>query len=359
MHAERRFTVEPAPSARARRVTGGAGCGWALWLALLVCGEAAGCVNRGFHVSVGSGGTDGQVGAGGQAGESDAGRDGIAGIGGAAGGRSGGGGMLDAGGTGGATGGTDGGRGAGGVVDAGTGGAVVAGTGGSTDARADAVADVRIDAVADANTNRCVPGVSPATGLLTDFSASTWSSSLATWGIPGNLTGKSSTYGGGQVAGGLTTLITTTVDSTAANPVLAIGGNVVAGDFAGVALAFDQCVNTASYQGVRFTLGGNAAGCDLFFQLETYSQQTVGAGGTCVTNCFQFPNSRIQVAAAPIVITFAALAGTGQPATAAGLRAEIIGLQLQLQSPAPPNGSAQQNCAGINLTLDDVQLVPN
>jgi hypothetical protein len=358
MHAERRFTVEVAPSARARRVTGGAGCGWALWLALLVCGEAGGCVNRGFHVSVGNGGAGGQIGSGGQGGERDAGRDGIAGIGGAAGGGSGGGGMLDAGGTGGAIGGT-GGRGAGGMVDAGTGGAVVAGTGGSTDARPDAVADVRIDAVADANTNRCVPGVSPASGLLTDFSASTWNSALATWGTPGNLTGKSSTYGGGQAAGGLTTLISTTVDSTAANPVLAIRGNVVAGDFAGVALAFDQCVNTASYQGVSFTLRGNAAGCDVFFQLETYSQQTVGAGGTCVTNCFQFPNSRIQVAAAPIVITFAALAGTGQPATAAGLRAEIIGLQLQLQSPAPANGGAQQSCAGINLSLDDVQLVPN
>jgi hypothetical protein len=359
MHAERRFLVEEAPSARARRMAGGAGRGWALWLALMVCGEAGGCVNRGFHVSVGSGGADGQVGSGGQAGQGDAGSDGIAGISGAAGGGSGGGGMLDAGGTGGATGGADGGGGAGGAVDAGTGGAVDAGTGGSADARTDAVADVRTDAVADANTNRCVPGVSPAAGLLTDFSAATWNASLATWGAPGNLTGKISTYGGGLAAGGLTTSVSATVDTTAANPALAIRGNVVAGDFAGVVLAFDQCVNTTAYQAVSFTLAGTVAGCDLLFQLETYSQQMVAAGGTCVTNCYRFPNQRIQVGTAPIVVTFAALAGTGQPATTDGLRAEIIGLHLQFQSPAPAAGGPQPNCAGINLTLDNVQLVSN
>ncbi len=264
--------------------------------------------------------------------------------------------MLDAGGTGGATG---GGRGSGGAVDAGTGGAVDAGTGGSTDARTDAVVDLATDAAVDANTNRCVPGVSPAAGLLTDFSASTWNASLAMWGAPGNQTGKISTYGGGLAAGGLTTAVSATVDTTAANPGLAIRGNVVAADFAGVVLAFDQCVHTAAYQAVSFTLGGTAAGCDLFFQLETYSQQMVAAGGTCVTNCYRFPNQRIQVGAAPIVVTFAALAGTGQPATTDGLRAEIIGLHLQLQSPAPATGGVQQNCAGINLTLDNVQLVAN
>jgi hypothetical protein len=362
MHAERCFTVEAPPSAGARRAPGGAGRGWALWLALLVCGEAGGCVNRGFHVSVGSGGAGGLVGSGGQAagegGADDAGSDGIAGIGGAAGGGSGAGGTLDAGGSGGA-GGSIGGAAGGGTGGAGTGGSVDAGTGGSADARTDAVADVRTDAAADANSNRCVPGVSPAAALLTDFSAATWNASLATWGAPGNLTGKISTYGGGMVNGGLTTSVTATVDTTAANPGLAIRGNVVAADFAGVVLAFDQCVNTTAYQAVSFTLTGTAAGCDLIFQLDTYSQQMVGAGGTCVTNCFRFPNQRIQVSGAPIVVTFAALAGTGQPATANGMRAELVGLQLQLQSPAPASGGTQVNCAGINLTLDNVQLVSN
>jgi hypothetical protein len=341
MHTERRFTVKAALSA---------------WLALMVCGAAGGCVNRGFHESLGSGGAGGPPGSGGQSA-------GAGGAGGAAGGAngSGAGGSVVAGTGGSVVAGTGGSvvAGTGGSVVAGAGGAVDAGTGGSADARTDAVADVAPDAAVDANTNRCVPGVSPAAALLTDFSPSTWNASLATWGAPGNLTGKITTYGGGRVAGTLTTLVSPTVDTTAANPALAIRGNVVAADYAGIVLAFDQCVNTAAYQGVSFTLGGTAAGCDLFLQLETQSQQPVAEGGTCTTNCFRFPNARIQVAAVPIVVTFAALAGTGQPATAGGLRAEIVGLQLQLQSPAPGAGGAQQNCAGINVTLDNLQLVPN
>ncbi len=211
----------------------------------------------------------------------------------------------------------------------------------------------------DAHSNRCVPGVSPAVSLLTDFSAATWNASLASWGALGNVTGTISTYGGGLVAGGLTTLVSTTVDTTAANPALAIRGNVAAGDYAGVVLAFDQCVDTASYQAVRFTLGGTTAGCDLFFQLETYSQQTVDSGGTCATNCYRFPNTRLEVGAVPITVTFAALAGTGQPASAEGMRAEIIGLQLQVQSASPAAGRTQASCAGVSLTLDDVQFVAN
>jgi len=73
----------------------------------------------------------------------------------------------------------------------------------------------------------------------------------------------------------------------------------------------------------------------------------------------RFPNTRTQVSAVPIVVTFASLAGTGQPATAAGMRAEIVGLQLQLQSPTPADGGTQINCAGVNRAPDNVQLVPN
>ena len=246
--------IEP-PRGLARR-TAGPARDWAVWVTLAVWGATGACVNRGFHPALGLGGAPGQGGAGGQAaGEGgaddagDAGGDGVAGISGAAGGASGEGGSLDGGGKGGGAGGAAGGAGgggSGGAFDAGTGGSAGAGTGGAAGARTDAAGDVATDGAADANTNRCVPGVSPAAALLTDFSASTWNASLATWGTPGNLTGKISTYGGGRVAGGLTTLVSATVDSTAANPALAIRGNVVAGDYAGAALSFDQCVNTAN-----------------------------------------------------------------------------------------------------------------
>ncbi len=332
---------------------------------LVVCAASGACVNRGFHAEVASGGAGGQIGsgghaeaAGGAAGAADSGDGGAAGqagMSGAAGGGSG------AGGTPGGTGGVAGGVGGAGGGAGGAGGTLDAGAGGDAgvDTGRDAAVDGGTDGSVDARPSRCVPGVSPAVPLLTDFSAATWNASLASWGAPGNVTGTISTYGGGQVGGGLSTLVSTTVDTTAANPALAIQGNVVAGDYAGVVLAFDQCVDTAAYQGVRFTLRGATAGCDLFFQLQTYSQQTVGAGGTCVTNCFRFPNTKIQAGAVPVTITFAALTGTGQPASAEAMRAEIIGLQLQAQSPSPTAGGTQASCAGINLTLDDVQLVPN
>jgi len=41
------------------------------------------------------------------------------------------------------------------------------------------------------------------------------------------------------------------------------------------------------------------------------------------------------------------------------MRAEIVGLQLQLQSPTPADGGTQINCAGVNRAPDNVQLVPN
>lgn len=316
----------------------------------MVCGMTSACVNRGFHAALGSGGAPGQLGsggdaegAGGAADAVDAGSDDVARPGGMSGASGGGPG------TGGTPGGTGG--GAGGTIDAGAGGAA--------DARMDGAGDTGTNSSVDAHPNRCVPGVSPAVPLLTDFSATTWNASLASWGAPGNVTGTISTYGGGLVAAGLTTLVSTTVDTTSANPALLIRGNLVAGDYAGVVLAFDQCVDTASYQAVRFTVGGTTAGCDLFFQLETYSQQTVGSGGTCATNCYQFPNTRLQVGAVPITVTFAELTGTGQPASAEGMRAEIIGLQLQVQSATPAAGRPRVSCTGISLTLDDVQFVAN
>lgn len=247
----------------------------------------------------------------------------------------------------------------GGVGGAGAGGSRDAGAGGATDAGMDRAVDAGTDRPGDAHVNRCVPGVSPAVALLTDFSAATWNPALQSWGAPGNVTGTIHTYGGGLAAGGLTTLVSATVDTTATNPALAIRGNVVSADYAGVVLVFDQCVDTAAYQAVRFTLRGTAAGCDLSFQLETYSEQTVAEGGNCVTNCLRFPSTMIQAAAVPVTVTFATLAGTGLPASAPGMSAEIIGLQLQLQSPPPAAGGVQPSCPGINLTLDDVQLVAN
>jgi len=213
----------------------------------------------------------------------------------------------------------------------------------------------------DAGVNACVPGVSPASALITNFSPATWNDALAQWGTAGNLTGKIFRYGGGRtIDGGAATLLSApTVDTTAANPALSIRGDVVSADYAGVGMPFDQCVNTTAYGGFRFTFAGTTAGCDLFLQVQTYSQVPVASSGACVANCYQYPRMKLPIGTGPITVTFAALAGSGLPATADGMRAEIRGLQFQLQSPTPVGGGPQPSCLGINLTLDDVQFVTN
>jgi hypothetical protein len=340
-------------------LTGHGGPFAASMLALLVTG-GGGCVNRGMkapsidhgRTGIGSqldsgGGTGGLV----DAGDSDA-DDLDAGTGGAAGGA---GGMSDAAGgapgtggamagTGGATagaGGTAGGAG-GATPDAGVADSGMGGAGGMTSGN-------------DAGVLACVPGISPGNALLTDFSPPTWDAGLGQWGLPGNLTGKITTYGGGRTVNGTTTAISQSVTTTAANPALSMRGNVAATDYGGIALPFDQCVNTTLYGGVRFTLGGTTAGCALFLQLETYSRLPITAGGGCTGTCFGFPFAQIQIGAAPITVTFAGLAGSGLPATAAAMRAEIVGLQFQLQSP----GALQPSCLGVNMTIDDLQFVAN
>ncbi|HET6149432.1 MAG TPA: hypothetical protein VFH68_17990 [Polyangia bacterium] len=213
----------------------------------------------------------------------------------------------------------------------------------------------------DAGVSPCVPGISPASALITNFSPATWNATLAQWGTPGNLTGTIFSYGGGKtINGGPTTLLAPpSVDTMAANPALSIRGDVVSADYAGIGMAFGQCVNTTAYSGLSFTLAGTTAGCDLFLQLRTQSQLPVSSNGACVANCFQFPTINLAVGAGPNTVTFAALAGSGLPATADAMRAEIRGLQFQFQSPAPVNGGAQPSCLGINLTLDDVRFVAN
>ncbi len=334
-------------------------------LALLVTG-GGGCVNRGMkapRIADGGTGIGGRLGSGGRtgglvdAGASDAGAS-DAGAGGAAGGA---GGVSDAAGempgTGGATAGT-GGATAGTGGTSGTGG-VTAGAGGATPDAGGADSGMGgaggMTSGNDAGVLACVPGISPGNALLTSFSPPTWDAGLGQWGLPGNLTGKITTYGGGRTVNGTTTAISQSVTTTAANPALSIRGNVAATDYGGIALSFDQCVNTTLYGGVRFTLGGTTAGCALFLQLETYSRLPIADGGGCAGTCFGFPFAPIQIGAAPITVTFAGLAGSGLPATAAAMRAEMVGLQFQLQSPTP----SQPSCLGINMTVDDLQFVAN
>ena len=238
--------------------------------------------------------------------------------------------------------GTGGATGAGGATGtggrAGTGGAV--GSGGSTGTGG------------ASTTISCTPGVSPAMPLLSDFATGSWSATTGKWGMANNLTGSIFSFHGPGVA----TLWNPTAVTTEA---LVLSGNVDSGDYAGGGMSFDSCVNTTAYTGIQFTLGGTTAGCDLYFQVQTFSQQSTTNHGGCVTPpgpCYAFPKVKVTFGTTPITIHFSdLLTGTGAPAT--GVSKEMLGLQWQLQSPPPPDSGLQVSCGNISLTIDDVKFV--
>ncbi len=201
----------------------------------------------------------------------------------------------------------------------------------------------------------CSPGIDPTTTLLSDFSSSTWNATTGKWGTIGMLTGSKFNY-----VGPMGSTMTATVDSTAMNLVLM--GSVAVSDYAGGGLSFDSCVNTSTHTGFKFTLGGTSDGCDVLFQVQTFSQQAQSNKGGCDSsisgNCYHFPQLKVQIGTDPITVHFSDLAGTGMPTDAAGIGHEMVGLQWQFQYPMQADGGTPQAaCSGVNMTIDDVQFV--
>jgi hypothetical protein len=196
-------------------------------------------------------------------------------------------------------------------------------------------------------------GIEPATALVTDFAPGTgWNSSTGKWMTPGgNLTGSKFGYGGTKFGTSLSSSAVTVTNGT-----LTVMGNVDVADYGGFGMSFDQCVNTAKWNAVQFTLGGDAAGCQMVFELKTFEEQGASNGGGCTaTNCYSFPRVPVQIGAGPVTVAFSQLENTGTPALAADFAKEIIGFQWQFQSaPTGPDGGAQAACMGISVTLDDV-----
>src|SRR5215471_14386989 len=203
----------------------------------------------------------------------------------------------------------------------------------------------------------CTPGVDPAMPLLSDWSATTWSNSAGKWGTVGNLRGSIFGYRGPN---------TTTAAwpaPTVTNEALTAAGTVTGGDYAGVGMAFDQCVNTTQWTGISFTLGGGpdggsgTGGCSVQFQVQTFEQQAVSNKGGCDqdagVSCYQFPKLTLASSAGSFTVRWTALENTGMPATAAAMKAEIIGFQWQMVTNAPADASAQADCT-VNMTIDNV-----
>jgi hypothetical protein len=196
----------------------------------------------------------------------------------------------------------------------------------------------------------CSPGVSPASAEITDFTMSEgWCATSGKWGTVGNLVGGLFSYNGPGRIDPLVPITASVVEGT-----MHLKGDVAAGDYGGGGLAFDACVNTAVYSGVRFTLGGAIGACSLQFQVQSYSQQAVANRGGCDqaggASCYQFPKTAVTVGETHTIM-WSRLEGSGMPATAAAIAAEIVGLQFQLEGTGG-------TCMGVDLTIDDVQFVP-
>jgi hypothetical protein len=199
----------------------------------------------------------------------------------------------------------------------------------------------------------CTPGVSPANPLITDFSATGWNETAGKFGTPGNLTGSIFGYGGGQTG----STMQSSVDTVGKD--LVLSGSVLPGDYSGGGMSFDQCVNTSTYTGVQFTLGGTTAGCDLYLKIQTFDEQPTANRGGCTTNCYSFPSSpKLTSTSGVVTVHFADLTG-GEPTTPAAIKTEMVGLQWQFQSPAPVGDAGQPGCTGINLTITNVSFVSN
>ncbi len=199
----------------------------------------------------------------------------------------------------------------------------------------------------------CATAFTPSPALITDFSSGPagWHAAIGggKWGTVGAFTG--SIFG----FAGTNSTMAASVDQT--NQYMLLAGNVAAGDYAGGGLSFDQCVNTTTYTGVQFTLGGTPAGCDVYFYAQTFDEKMPGSGqiGGCTSGCYAFPGTKLASASGVMSVPFSALSG-GVLTTAPAISNEMVGLQWQLNSPAADGGNLA--CTGIALTVTNVSFVP-
>jgi hypothetical protein len=126
--------------------------------------------------------------------------------------------------------------------------------------------------------------------------------------------------------------------------------------YAGGGMHFDSCVNTTTYTGVQYTLTGTGGGCNIYFDLQTYSQQALSERGGCASYCYQFPRTQVTPRSTPTTVLFSELEGTGIPRSAAAMASEIMGMRWQLEL-APGQVDAGQTGCTFSLTLDDVKFV--
>jgi len=152
---------------------------------------------------------------------------------------------------------------------------------------------------------------------------------------------------------------TVAIDATARN--LRLSFTVTASQYTGSGVAFDSCVNTTAFNAVQFSAAissGTIGGCTLQVQVQTQDQRastaTNPSGGTCASNCYQYPATAIStvLSTTPTPIT-ALFSGFSNPAgSTIPTRTQIVGLQWQANS-----GSSGTGTCTFDLRIDDMKFV--
>jgi len=139
------------------------------------------------------------------------------------------------------------------------------------------------------------------------------------------------------------------------------------GGYAGGGLSFDRCVRVPAANALRFTAwlaSGDQKGCSFRVMLQTFEQRpsTQSPPGGCasdVSSCYNFPSSpNITLATTSTPLSVAISAFTTSVPHAMPIESQIIGLQWQLDSPAPvvDGGASQVGCT-VEAHLDDIDFI--
>jgi len=253
--------------------------------------------------------------------------------------------------------------GVGGFTSAGSGGTTGGGSGGMTGG---GTGGVVVNQCPNGGTLDCTNPVMLSDGLVTDFSAMQWSTALGKYcdasglrGSPFGFVGSTLTDGG-ATPGGMAS-----VDTTARN--LKLNLVVAPGSYAGAGISFESCVDASSFNTFQFTASitaGSLDGCVWQVQLQTQEQrpvtQTSPPGGTCnpdAGSCYAFPaapNLTIPTAT-PMTITLPFTAFTTNPSMAP-MAKQLVGIQWQANSAAPPDGGTQAGC-NVEIRIDDIKFI--
>jgi hypothetical protein len=208
------------------------------------------------------------------------------------------------------------------------------------------------------------------TGDITNFSSQEWSNTAGKWCDATGLRGSVFGYNmptvddagvsiGGSAAG----------DNTAHNLKLTLG--VAPGSYAGGGLSFDSCVAVPStFTKLTFTAtieSGSLDGCVWQVSLQTQDQrptdQNSPPGGLCdktLGSCFNYPavmNLPIPApGTTPTPYTLALSSFTASVAPTKDPTQQIVGIQWQANSAAPPDGGSQIGC-NVVLGIDDIAFM--